>query len=96
MQKPYSLEYSSQFRRHSQPVHQHVFADDVVEIEGFVQDLLVHGMGIHAIKHEGADVAPAEFDRIVKIAASEVAAKLICASLHIKTDEERQRFGFAA
>jgi hypothetical protein len=96
MLKPYSIEYSLQFRRHSPPAHHQFFADDVVEVETFVQDLLAHGMGLHAIKHEGADLPSAEFDRIVKIAASEVAAKLVCASLHIKADEERQRFGFAA
>ena len=53
-------------------------------------------MGLHAIKHQGVDVPKVEFDRIVKVAAGEVAAKLICTSLHIKPDEERFRFGFAA
>ena len=96
MLKRYSLEYSLQFRRHSPLEHHQYFADDVVEVEAFVQGLLAHGMGLHAIRHEGADVPPAEFDRIVKIAASEVAARLVCESLHIKADEERQRFGFAA
>lgn len=96
MLKPYTIEYSLQFRKHSPPVHHEFFADDVVECEEFIQELLARGMGLHAVKHEGADVPKAEFDRIVKIAASEVAAKLVCATLHIKADEERQRFGFAA
>lgn len=96
MLKSYTVEYSFQFRKHSPLQHHQFFADDVVEVETFIQDLLAHGMGLHAIKHEGADVSKSEFDRIVKVAAGEVAAKLICASLHIKPDEERFRFGFAA
>jgi hypothetical protein len=96
MLKPYTVEYSFQFRKHSPPPQHEFYADDVVEVEAFIQDLLVKGMGIHAIKHEGGNVPKAEFDRIVKVAAGEVAAKLICTSLHIKPDEERFRFGFAA
>lgn len=96
MLKSYTVEYSLQFRKHSPPQHHQFFADDVVEVEAFIQDLLARGMGLHAIKHEGADVSKAEFDRIVKVAAAEVAAKLICSSLNIKPDEERFRFGFAA
>jgi hypothetical protein len=96
MLKSYTVEYSFQFRKHSPPPHHEFYADDVVEVETFIQDLLARGMGIHAVKHDGADVPKAEFDRIVKVAAGEVTAKLICASLHIKPDEERFRFGFAA
>lgn len=96
MLKKYTVEYSVQFRKHSPPQHHEFYADDIVECEAFIQELLARGMGLHAIKHEGADVTPAEFDRIVRTAASELAAKLVCASLHIKADEERQRFGFAA
>lgn len=96
MLKKYTVEYSLQFRKHSPPQHLEFYADDVVECEEFIQDLLLRGMGLHGIRHEGAAVPAAEFDRIVRIAASEVAAKLVCATLHIKADEERQRFGFAA
>lgn len=96
MLKKYTVEYSMQFRKHSPPQHHQFYADDVVECEEFIQELLLRGMGLHAIKHEGADVSKTEFDRIVKVAAGEVAAKLICTSLLIKADEERFRFGFAA
>lgn len=96
MLKRYTVEYSLQFRKHSPPPHYEFYADDVVEVEEFIQQLLASGMGVHAIKHDGADVPKAEFDRCIKVAAGEVAAKLICASLHIKADEERFRFGFAA
>jgi hypothetical protein len=53
-------------------------------------------MGLHGIKYDGADLPRSDFDRFVKIAAAEVASKLICASLYIKPEEERHRFGFAA
>jgi len=96
MLKSYIVEYSFQFRKHCPPPHHEFYADDVVEAETFIQDLLASGMGIHAIKHEAVEVPKAEFDRIVKVAASEVAAKFICTSLRIKAEEERFRFGFAA
>ncbi len=96
MLKPYTVEYSLHFRKHNSPEHHQFFADEVVECENFIQELLDRGMGLHAIKHHGADVPAVEFDRIVKVAAGGVAARLICTSLHIKPDEERFRFGFAA
>src|SRR5690349_2502779 len=82
MLKPYTVEYSLQYRKHSPPKHHDFYADDVVEVEEFIQELLARGMGLHAIRHEGGDIPKIEFDRIVKIAASEVAARAICASLH--------------
>ena len=96
MLKKYTIEYSLAFRKHSPPEHHQFFTDDPVAVEEFVQGLLEHGMGLHAIKHEGVDLPKADFDRIVKIAAAETASRLICTSLHIKPEEERYRFGFAA
>ena len=96
MLKKYSIEYSLQFRKHSPPEHDQYFTDDPVACEEFVAGLLEHGMGLYAIKHEGVDLPKADFDRIVRVAAAEVASKLICTSLHIKPEEERYRFGFAA
>lgn len=96
MLKTYTVEYSSQFRKHSPPEHQRWYTDDPVACEEFVQDLLEQGRGLHAIKHEGADLPKVDFDRIVKIAAGKAAAKLICQSLHLKPEEERHRFGFSA
>ena len=51
---------------------------------------------IRAIKHEGEDLSKHEFDRIVKTAAGMLASKHICASLGIKAEEEKFRFGFTA
>jgi hypothetical protein len=95
MLSKYSVEYSQHFRKHSPPDHQFYYTDDPVACEEFTQELLEKGMGIHAIRHEGVDLAPADFDRIVRVAAARLAAQHICVSLHIKPDEERFRFGFA-
>lgn len=92
----YSIEYSLCFRRHSPPEHHHFYTDDPIACEEFIQDLLERGMGIHAIKHEGVDLPPHDFDRMVKVAASGLAARHICTSLHIKPEEERHRFGFSS
>ena len=96
MLKKYSVEYSLAFRKHSPPEHHFYFTDDPVACEEFIQGLLEHKMGLHGIKREGVDLPAVDFDRMVKLAAAEVAAKLICDSLHVKPDEERYRFGFAA
>jgi hypothetical protein len=96
MLKKYSIEYSLQFRKHSPPAHHEYFTDDPVECEAFVQNLLENGMGLHAIRHDGAELPTVDFDRIVKIAAAQIASRLICTSLNIKPEEERFRFGFAA
>jgi hypothetical protein len=96
MLKQYAVEYSLRFRKHSPPDLHFYYTDDPIACEAFVQELLEKGMGIHSIKHEGADLPPAEFDRIVKVAAAGIASERICASLNIKPEEERYRFGFTA
>ena len=96
MLKQYTIVYSLKFRKHSPPEHHQYYTDDPVACEEFVQGLLEHGMGLHAIKREGVDLPKVDFDRIVKVAAAEVASRLICTTLNIKGDEERYRFGFAA
>jgi hypothetical protein len=94
MQKQYTVEYSLRFRKHSPPEHHHYFTDDPVACEEFVGELLEKGMGLHAIRHDGVDVSKSEFDRIVKLAAGNLAARHICSSLNIKAEEEKYRFGF--
>jgi hypothetical protein len=96
MLKKYTVEYSQQFRKNHPPEHHSYFTDDPIACEEFLEELLERGMGVHAIKHEGVDLPKIDFDRMVKIAASEVASKMICRSLNIKADEERHRFGFVA
>ncbi len=89
----YTVEYTAQFRKHAQS--NHYSTDDPVACEEFVEELLERGFPIRAIKHEGMELPKHEFDRIIKTAAGMMASKHICASLGIKSDEEKFRFGFA-
>jgi hypothetical protein len=96
MLKKYTVEYSLHFRKHSPPEHHQYFTDDPVACEEFVQELLELGVAIKAIKHEGLELPKHEFDRFIKTAAGMMAARHICASLAIKPEEEKFRFGFSA
>jgi hypothetical protein len=90
----YTIEYTAQFKKHA---HTSRFStDDPITCSEFVEELLEHGFGIQAIKHEGLDLPKPDFDKIIKTAASILAAKHICVSLGIKPEEERFRFGFTA
>ena len=90
----YIVEYTAQFLRHAQP--NHYSTDDPVTCEEFVEELLERGFALRAIKHEGVELPKRDFDRIVKTAASMLASKHVCASLGIKPEEEKYRFGFTA
>ncbi|MCI0537380.1 MAG: helix-turn-helix domain-containing protein [Verrucomicrobiales bacterium] len=90
----YTVEYSVPFRKHGQT--HHYSSDDPVACEEFVEELLERGFRIQAIKHEGLDLPKHDFDKMVKTAAGMLSSKRICASLGIKPEEERFRFGFAA
>ena len=90
----YTIEYGAKFRRHSPTYSYH--GDDPVACEEFLTELLERGFQIKAIRHEGVDLAQADFDKTVKKAAGMLAARSICASLGISAEEERYRFGFAA
>jgi hypothetical protein len=90
----YTVEYSAQFRKHAQP--NHYSTDDPVACEVFVEELLERGFPIRAIKHDGLELPRHEFDRVVKNAAGMLASKHLCASLGIKPEEEKYRFGFTA
>lgn len=90
----YTVEYATQFRKHAQTAH--YSSDDPVTFEGFLSELLDRGFVIQSIKHEGVDLPRVDFDKMVRGAANLVASSKICASLGIKPEEERFRFGFAA
>ena len=90
----YTVEYTTQFRRHAQM--NHYSTDDPVACKEFVEELLEHKFAIRAIKHEGVDMPRHDFDHIIKTAAGMLASKHICASLGIKAEEEKYRFGFPA
>ena len=90
----YSIEYTTQFRKHAQT--NHYSSDDPVACEGFLEELLERGLGIQSIKHDGLDLPQPDFDKMIKVAAGLLASKHICASLGLKPEEERFRFGFTA
>jgi hypothetical protein len=90
----YTIEYTTKFRQHTQP--NHYSTDDPVACEEFAEELLEKGFPIQAIKHEGLDLPKHEFDRIIKTAAAMMTSRHICASLDIKPEEEKFRFGFTA
>lgn len=90
----YSIEYTTQFRKHAQS--NHYSTDDPVACEDFVEELLERGFAIRGIKHEGLELPKPEFDRVIKTAAGMLASRHICASLGIKPEEEKFRFGFTA
>ena len=90
----YTIEYGIQFKK-SSPTY-HFSTDDPVSCEEFLTELLERGFHIIEIKHEGVGISRPDFDRMVKSAASMLASRHLCASLRIKPEEERFRFGFAA
>ena len=90
----YTVEYTTHFRRHAQPSH--YSTDDPVACEEFVEELLERGFALRTIKHEGVELSKTEFDRLVKTAAGMLASRHLCASLGIKAEEEKFRFGFTA
>lgn len=89
----YIIEYSTQFRRTSQPSH--YSTDDPVACDEFLEELLERGAKILAVKHEGVDLPKHEFDKLIKTAAGMMASRHICESLNINSEEEHYRFGFA-
>jgi hypothetical protein len=90
----YDIEFTLHLRKHA--LNSHYTTDDPVACEEFVEGLLEGGYPIRGIKHEGLDLPRHDFDRIIKTAAGMMASKHVCASLGIKAEEEKFRFGFAA
>jgi hypothetical protein len=90
----YDIEFTLHLRKHA--LNNHYTTDDPVACEEFVEGLLEGGYPIRSIKHEGLDLPKHDFDRIIKTAAGMMASKHICASLGVKAEEEKFRFGFTA
>lgn len=90
----YKIQFGTRFSKHG--VTSHYTTDDPVACEEFLEELLDRGFAISSIEHEGVDLPKADFDRMIKNAAAMMASKRVCASLGIKPEEERFRFGFAA
>jgi len=90
----YTIEYAVPFRRHLPPSQHHT--DDPVAAKEFLEVILDRGLKLVAIRHEGVDLPPKEFDRLVGDAARMLAARRICLSLGLTAEEERFRFGLTA
>lgn len=90
----YNIEYAVPFKRNAE-IHQYR-SDDPVACQEFLEELLERDYHVKAIRHEGLDLSRPDFDKMIKTAASMVAAKAICASLGISKEEERYRFGFSS
>jgi hypothetical protein len=70
--------------------------DDPVEAEEFLMHLLVSGARIVTIRHEGVELVPHQFDRMVKVAAERLIVRLLRSSLQLDGATVHHRFGFAA
>ena len=90
----YTVDYSIQFRRQAHTYH--YSTDDPVACEEFLSELLERGFHIIDVKHEGVALDRPDFDRMLRSAAALLASRHLCASLRIKPEEEKFRFGFAA
>jgi hypothetical protein len=90
----YNIEYSLQFRKHAQ--NSHYLTDDPVAAEEFLLELLERGLQIVGIHHDGVALSQKDADRLIKRAASMLAAKHVRQSLNLNAEEERFRFGFSA
>ena len=90
----YNIEYGVPFRKQTQ-THHHL-TDDPIAAEEFLAELLERGFKIVSICHDGVNLGPKEADRLIKRAASMLAANHIRASLGLNAEEERFRFGFSA
>ena len=89
----YNVEYSIQFKRHS-PAYNY-YTDDPVACIEFLLELFERKLQVRSIHHNGVDLPQADFDKMVKTAASMLASKAICFTLNIPPDEAHYRFGFA-
>ena len=90
----YNVEYTVDLGRHAHTSH--YTTDDPVACEQFLTELLERGHRIRGIHHDGVELSKVDSDRMIKTAASMLAAKRICLSLGIKPEEEHYRFGFTA
>lgn len=90
----YHVQYAIKFGNRLHP--QDYGTDDPVACEEFLQALLEHGLRIQSIRHEGVDLSAVDFDRMIKNAASSLAAKHVANSLNLDVEQVHFRFGFAA
>jgi hypothetical protein len=90
----YSVEFTISFRRHQ--ITHHYRTDDPVALEEFIVELLEKGYRLESVLHEGIPLPQHEADKILKTAATLLAAKHLRLSLGIDEAETRHRFGLPA
>ena len=83
------------FPDHNKRVDTH-HTDDPVEAESFLMHLLASGSRILEIKHDGVPMEPHQHDRMHRVAAERLAARLLSVSLHMDYVEVKHRFGFSS
>lgn len=88
----YTVEFAISFRRHQ--ITHHYRTDDPVAVEEFIVELLEKGYRLEKVLREGIPLPQHESDKIVKTAATLLAAKHLRLSLGIDEAETRHRFGF--
>lgn len=70
--------------------------DDPIEAEDYLMQLLLARSRILSIKHEGAEMSQAQFDRMLKVAGERLLAEVLRHALDIDAAELRHRFHLAA
>jgi hypothetical protein len=90
----YHIEYAIEFGNRKEP--QDYQTDDPVAAEEFLAALLERSLKVRTIKHEGVELPPREFDRMIKKAAESFVAKHIGRSLSLDNEQVHYRFGYAA
>ena len=90
----FTIEYTS-FPQHNKRVESH-HAGDAVEAEDFLMQLLSIGARISGILHEGVKLDDTQCDRMCRVAAERLAARLLSTSLGLDYAAVKHRFGFSA
>jgi len=83
----YSVEFTISFRRHQ--ITQHYRTDDPIALEEFIVELLEKGYRVEKVLHEGIPLPQHEADKIIKIAATLLAAKHLRLSLGMESGRFR-------
>ena len=83
------------FPEHNKRVDTH-HTDDPVEAETFISSLLSSGARILGIFHEGVPIDRGQYDRMLRVAANRIAARMLGEALQMDYAEVKHRFGFAS
>jgi len=94
MLKKFSIDYIA-MPQHSNRLLTHL-TDDPVEAEEFLMHLLMAGGCIREIRHEGRALSGPQSDKMIRLAAEQVASLMLRRSLGLDAVEIQNRFGFAA